>query len=472
MNTRISRFLFGTTITWAIALALLVLPMPVASAPTVIFTISVDTESDEFDNPANTTCSLREAIKSANDAVNFGGCTRVGPPPPFFSGGGKSTPDVILPDLILLPSGIYTLTLAGSGEDLDATGDLDIRYSMTINATGATPPTVTGDVGWTDRIFHVVSGTVTVNGMVIHGGKIVTDYGGGIRNDGTLTLNNVTLSGNSAAGGGGIINLGTLMLNNVTLSGNSARIGGGIFNDNLGAATLTNVILSNNSAFSDPSCLPCIPRGGGIFIYSGLVTINNTVIYSNTTQGSGNSTALGGGGIFIAKLGRATLNNVTLSGNSASGFFIAGGGIHNNGGTASLTNMTLSGNSVPSGGGGIFYSGTAMLTNTIVANSPSGGNCFPSLGGNSNLSNDNTCGFGMDRDNVNVMLGPLANNGGPTLTHLPLPGSPAIDFGTNTGCPSTDQRGLPRPVNGTCDVGAVERQLFDFPFLYLPLILK
>ena len=75
---------------------------------------------------------------------------------------------------------------------------------------------------------------------------------------------------------------------------------------------------------------------------------------------------------------------------------------------------------------------------------------------------------------LNPNLGALTNNGGPTLTHIPLPGSFAIDNGTNAGCPVTDQRGQPRPAGLACDVGAVERQGFDFPFryLYLPLIRK
>jgi hypothetical protein len=71
-----------------------------------------------------------------------------------------------------------------------------------------------------------------------------------------------------------------------------------------------------------------------------------------------------------------------------------------------------------------------------------------------------------------VKLAPLGNYGGPSLTHIPLPGSPALDNGTDTGCPSTDQRGKPRPVGLACDVGAVERQTIDFPFLYLPLIVR
>jgi hypothetical protein len=74
-----------------------------------------------------------------------------------------------------------------------------------------------------------------------------------------------------------------------------------------------------------------------------------------------------------------------------------------------------------------------------------------------NLSDDNSCNFGPGRNNVpNLLLGPLANNGGTTQTHLPQAGSAAIDNGTGTGAPDEDQRGVGRPQAGLYDVGSVE----------------
>ena len=111
---------------------------------------------------------------------------------------------------------------------------------------------------------------------------------------------------------------------------------------------------------------------------------------------------------------------------------------------------------------------------TIVANSPTGGNCAGGVtNGDYNLSSDATCGFS---DIPNVMLGPLADNGGPTKTHMPLPGSPAIDL-VVTGCPppATDQRGAARPVDGDhngsprCDAGATE---YPTALVYLPVVRK
>ncbi|HEY3228182.1 MAG TPA: choice-of-anchor Q domain-containing protein, partial [Roseiflexaceae bacterium] len=89
-----------------------------------------------------------------------------------------------------------------------------------------------------------------------------------------------------------------------------------------------------------------------------------------------------------------------------------------------------------------------------------------------NLSSDSSCGFtaGGDLQNTNPLLGPLAANGGPTPTHALLPGSPAFEAGTNTGCPATDQRGILRPQGIFCDIGAFERVVVQTVFL--PLVVK
>jgi hypothetical protein len=113
------------------------------------------------------------------------------------------------------------------------------------------------------------------------------------------------------------------------------------------------------------------------------------------------------------------------------------------------------------------------LKNTIVADNPLGGDCDGMIAsGGHNLSSDNTCGLSAAGDmmNTNPLLGPLEDNGGPTLTHLPLPHSPAINNGDNNGCPTTDQRGIVRPQKGICDIGAVE---VEFPHtIYLPFVSK
>ena len=210
--------------------------------------------------------------------------------------------------------------------------------------------------------------------------------------------------------------------------------------------------------------------GGGIFNV-GTLTINESTV-------SGNSVDRAGGGILNS--GTLTINNSTLSGNRAAplslydGGFGDGGGIYNNEGRLTINNGTLSGNSATISGGGIYNmttQATATLQNSIVASSPSGGNCSGTVSSNGyNLSSDGTCNFNRpgDLNNHNPLLGPLQNNGGPTQTMALLPGSPAIDGGNPSGCTDsqghllkTDQRGMPRPDKEDsvgCDMGAYESQ--------------
>jgi hypothetical protein len=181
---------------------------------------------------------------------------------------------------------------------------------------------------------------------------------------------------------------------------------------------------------------------------------------------SGNR-ALHGAGLFNS--GSATLTNVTISANAAS---YDGGGLFNFG-SAVLTNVTISGNSAGETGGGISNQsgGSVRLKNTIVANSPAGGNCSgPITSAGHNLDSGNSCGFNLaqgDLINSDPKLAPLGDNGGPTKTHALSVGSPAVDAGDSSDCPSTDQRGagFTRPRDGdgngssVCDVGAFEIQV-------------
>jgi hypothetical protein len=251
-----------------------------------------------------------------------------------------------------------------------------------------------------------------------------------------LNLNKITIANGSSLFGGGILNQGTLTVTNSTFSGNySAGYGGGcILNANGALLTVTNSMFSGNSSAED--------AGGGIF-NGGTLTVTNSTF-------SGNSGAFGGG---ISTIGALTVTNSTFSDNSAQ---IYGGGIENNFGTLTVTNSTFSDNRGAFRGGSIANFGPLTLRNTIVANSPSGGNCanFVSLtddGGN--LDTDGTCVGTMSPD---PLLGPLQNNGGPTQT-LAIPmASPAFGGANVANCPATDQRGLIRPQFLFCDIGAYE----------------
>jgi hypothetical protein len=283
------------------------------------------------------------------------------------------------------------------------------------------------------RVLTVPEGedvTAELSGFTVVRGASAN--GGCIRNDGTLTLRNSTVSRCSALGipsdfadsrGGGIFNAGTLTVSNSTVSGSSGSFaGGGI--SNFGALTLTDSTLSGNSA----------EVGGGLWN-------DNTF----------------------------TITNSTVSGNAANNTtFTAGGGIHNDQGSnlpraSSITNSTVSGNT----GRGVYSSlstSTLTLTNSVVD-----GDCSAPLTSNGyNIeSPGNTCGFDPDgTDQVSVTegqlkLGELADNGGPTMTHALGADSVAINKIPAVDCEvDKDQRGQPRPETGgtMCDVGSVEVQ--------------
>jgi hypothetical protein len=148
------------------------------------------------------------------------------------------------------------------------------------------------------------------------------------------------------------------------------------------------------------------------------------------------------------------LTNVTISGNTA----VYYGSAINSAGAASLTNVTIAANQDTPGRGGSLAGANISMKNSILQSSEPAVDCsvgITSLGHNLLAGQCTLAGPG-DQNGVDPMLGPLADNGGATLTHALLAGSPAINAGDNSGCPATDQRGVSRPQQGTCDIGAYE----------------
>jgi CSLREA domain-containing protein len=189
-----------------------------------------------------------------------------------------------------------------------------------------------------------------------------------------------------------------------------------------------------------------------------IVSISKLTIKGGQATSPSNSEALPGhthgGGIH--NHGILTLTNVTITGNSSTSANDGGGGFWN-AGPATIVNVTIADNSSPMGlGGGIGF-GTAAptLTNTIVANN-TGGNCLGTItAGSNNLQfPGTTCGGTIPE--ADPILGSLTNG-----VYRLLAGSPAIDAGTNTGCPATDQLGIGRPLGAACDIGAIEFVPFD-----------
>lgn len=346
------------------------------------------------------------------------------------------------------------------------------------------------------RIFTLMSGhLVSIAGLTISGG--VAAAGGGIGNDGTtLTISNCIISGNfSDVGvGGGISSVGSLTIVDSIVSNNQASFTfGNPIGDAGGIASSGTLTIIRSKIFDNTAAIHCGGISGG-----GIVTIIDSTISGNR---SGSNTLPGtglGGGLCCG--GTVEISGSTINGNMASGEdFGFGGGIKNSGqltisnstisgnfanqdgggirsaadGTATLaiTNCTISGNSATRNGDGVIITNGGISTldigNSILVNSGSNivneGGTVTSHG--YNLSSDNGGGFltaAGDQINSNPMLGPLQDNGGPTFTHIPLAGSPALDAGDPnfTPPPFNDQRGAPyvRVSSGRIDIGSVEVQ--------------
>jgi len=381
-----------------------------------------------------------------------------------------------------------------SGQTITLTSaELVIDKSITISGPGPSVLTVTRDQqALRFGIFHVMPGhTVIIEGLAISGGDmdggifndqatltigncIVSNNfsegdGGGIRNGGTLTITSTLVrfnragytSGFPTGYGGGISNGGTLEINNSTLDGNTADIsGGGIIN--FGTVTITDSTVSGNRAGTD--FLNGSGGGGGISNQDhGAVIIRNSTVSGNTARGGDGG---GGGGGIVSGSFNAMLEitNSTISGNFAND----GGGIHNFG-TLRISNSTISANTGNRDGGGVYNGAAFEVGNTILDAGTSGANIFNNSGTVTshgyNLSSDDGGGFLTatgDQINTDPMLGPLQDNGGPTLTHALLIGSPAINAGDPnfTPPPLYDQRGLgyDRVFNGHIDIGSFELQ--------------
>ncbi len=342
-------------------------------------------------------------------------------------------------DTIVFDSGL-------SGTTILLTDSLVIQYSVSIDAS-ALPARVQISGNDAVTVFVVVIGTVVeMNSLEIVHGDNESDSGGGILNQGDLTLTNMRFANNM----GGITNQATL--------------------------TIHDSVFENNGAL----------KGAGIYCEGGQVDI-----YRSTFQGGGGETA---GGIYsesgceveifdstltgnedvISNYGKMTLTNVNLSENS-------GYGINNHAGAdMTLQNVTLYGNVGPAiinwaaltlqnvtiaynqAGIDNEEGGTLVFTNTLIAHNSYYGDCYgygTIITNNHNMISDGSCSPALYGD---PLLGPLQDNGGETQTSALEPDSRAIDAGDNGACLATDQRGIPRPMDGDndgtagCDIGAFE----------------
>jgi uncharacterized protein YggT (Ycf19 family) len=339
--------------------------------------------------------------------------------------------------------------------------ELVIDKNLTIAGPFAHRVTVRPNVS-AFRIFHIPSSTVTVfiSRLTISNGASVEHRsfrgnGGAINSAGTLTLTDCIISGNYSPGGDG----------------------GGLFNDG-GTMSVTRCTIRNNSASGDDFAGG--GNGGGIGTFRGSVIITSSTISGNSGSISSYCNPVSGGGGGVSNFGSMTISNCTISGNSvrAYGFCdfgpnpvtVYGGGILNYG-NLQITSSTIAHNSASRGngpsGGGIYSSGDTTTDSSIIAlnSAPTGpdftgGAALQSMGYNiignnadAVISSKPTDQIGTPAAPIDPLLGPLANNGGLTLTHALQAGSPAIDHG-DPAAPPQDQRGYGRV--GVPDVGAFE----------------
>lgn len=415
-------------------------------------------------------------------------------------------------------SGTITFNCGGATSIIFTAGKIITNADVTINGGG----NITLSGGNAIRPFYVDSNaTLTLQNITVSNG-LNTDYGGGaILNLGPLTLENVTVRDSnvdSGHSGGAIMSLDApLTITDSLIENNTGGSAGGLFliAENV-VANIQGSTFHNNYTTSGT-----YGYGGAISIWNGaVVTIGQSTIEDNIARSGGGIfndsgnlvmtevTLMGndvvgfGGGIYNNTSASATLTNVTLSNNGAN---ISGGGIGNSG-TLDFTNGTISGNFAVDGGGisnsgtatfthitlnnnsaingsAIFassaFGGTISLKNTIINGSGETANCVisvaPIISNGFNLSSDSSCGLTQtgDQQSVDPLLGPLADNGGFTQTHLPMPESPAINGGQCVTGVTTDQRGVSRPQGPACDIGAVERFSGDDGFfVYLPMIVR
>ncbi len=389
--------------------------------------------------------------------------------------------------VLLWTQSAYAGGVVGDGTPASCT---DAAYAAAMTGGG----TVTFNCGPNPVIIEVTTKVIDdVTTIVDGGGKVTLDGGGNLQ----LFL---VLSG------------GNLTLRNIHLTRGNIGLGGAIYNDTGASTTLRNVAITNSQAEGANG------KGGALYVEGGVVTVEDSEFSSNQATSGGavylldgsttirrthlsNNTGADGGAIHVNG-GSLNLENSLVRRNTASD---EGGGLYAAKGTTAVTNTTFFDNKADKGGairavgtskvnllnatitnnhadtaGGVWnQANNVTIKNTIIADSTNQAenatslNCDgPSVTSQGhNLVSDNTCVNGnnaTDLRNTDPLLGPFQDNGGDTFTQVPLPESPAIDAGDNTGCPKNDQRGFPRWAGAACEIGATE-----YVFLaYLPTVTR
>lgn len=355
--------------------------------------------------------------------------------------------------------------------------------------------------------------------------NIATIYGGGIANNGTLSVTKSLIKSNKATLGGGLSSDGTLTMSQTTIVTNTASNGGGMVNRSGGIANVYQSMIEQNTATNGGALVNAAAgklnltqtniaqnvatNGTAGIVNEGNVAISTSTIAANSaTNGSGgianasgattdvlqstisgNRTTGNGGGLTNALTGTLTIRLSTISGNVANN---EGGAIANSG-TLTVTHSTITRNTAARGGGiaNIYGASVALSVSILAQNTGLAADIhnqsvvvsqgYNLIGSNEtvtttfSITNTNHDLVGTAANPLDPKLGALQNNGGLTQTHLPLSGSPSIDAGPASSPFAYDQRGMgfPRKSGANVDIGAVEVQVVPPRYtIYLPLIQK
>jgi CSLREA domain-containing protein len=372
------------------------------AAPLAAAELSVNSTYDGFDGVCDVLhCSLRDAVHVANMSPGL--------------------------DAIHLPQGRMVLSIPGTLENLGETGDLDILDDVVFAGEGKGISII--DADRIDRVIdnhgvHVAFYDLTITG----GGNLLQlgDGGGGVLNR-----------------DGGELNFHRCAIVDNHVSPTFDLAGGGVLSTGLGEVWMFATTVSGNHAY----------KGGGIAIVSGATTAH---ISSSTI--SHNSAEYAGGGLYLA--GVTDIESSTISGNRAD---MDIGGIWNIG-ELSIDSSTLSNNTDEEIFSRVATSHVSLVNTIIHGHCDGESDTIDSLSGNLESPGD-TCFLALfDLKNVaDPMLTPLGDHGGPTLVHIPMRYSPAVDRPLgDANCQHWDQRGVERPKDGdgnftaVCDIGAVE----------------
>lgn len=394
-------------------------------------------------------------------------------------------------DAIDIAAGVDpVLTIPGTNDDTNATGDLDVVGNVTIDGGGAVV-----DGGRLDRVFdHRGAGlhlrSLTVTGGELSGDGIFDDSGqeiiepgngafgsgAGIRSAGWLILDDTTVSGNQVryfarflqdprgagiAASGGPVHLTGSVIEGNRIANGSGGSGAGMAIDDVAELSIAETAVRDNSIRGNDGSF--ISFGVGIALRGSVAHIERSTIAENWGAVADASTR--GAGIH-AEGSEVAITRSTLSGNSAGSDYVPVDAVESVGGSLAIDRSTIVS---PGPETAVASTGATTTIRSSVVTAPCTGTVV-SAGWNVSspfdpVNGQNGCGLTRPSDLVGVEpgLGPLGDNGGPTSTHLPGPGSPLVNripVGTAGFCDTVDadQRGEPAPGGSGCDVGAVEVQ--------------